>query len=148
MTGVAFQAINLPALQLAAWVYPALEVVHIVGVALLLGNLVLLEFRVFGKGQALPVADLARLGLPLVAAGFLLAVASGSVMFATQPAELLANRAFTIKLVLLIAAGSNAAWFHTRQSLLKLDALAKAQMVASTLIWLGIITCGRWIAYV
>lgn len=148
MTGVAFQAINLPTLQLAAWAYPALEVVHIIGIALLLGNLVLLEFRVFGKGQGLPVADLSRLGLSLVAGGFLLAAASGSVMFATQPAELLANRAFTIKLVLLFAAGSNAAWFHTRQSLVKLDALAKTQMVVSTLIWVGVIACGRWIAYV
>ena len=143
-----FQPLNLPTLQLASWAYPALEVVHIIGIAMLLGNLVLLEFRVFGKAAALPIADLTRLGLSLVAAGFLLAAASGSVMFATQPAELLANRAFTIKLVLLIAAGSNAAWFHTRQSLLRLDTLAKAQMVVSTLIWVGVITCGRWIAYV
>jgi hypothetical protein len=30
--------------------YPALEVVHIVGIALLLGNLVLLELRVWGLG--------------------------------------------------------------------------------------------------
>ena len=145
---MAFQPLNLPTLQLAAWAYPVLEVVHIIGVALLLGNLVLLEFRVFGKGAALPIADLSRLGLSLVAAGFLLAAVSGSVMFATQPAELLANRAFTIKLVLLFAAGSNAAWFHTRQSLVKLDALAKTQMVVSTLIWVGVIACGRWIAYV
>lgn len=143
-----FPAINLPALQLPSWAYPALEVVHIVGIALLLGNLVLLEFRVFGQAPALPVADLSRLGLSLVLAGFLLAAVSGSVMFATQPAELLANRAFTIKLVLLFAAGSNAAWFHARQSLLRLDALAKGQMLLSTAIWVGVIICGRWIAYV
>jgi len=36
------------ALKTHAWAYPALEVVHIVGIALLLGNLVLLEVRVFG----------------------------------------------------------------------------------------------------
>ena len=41
------------------WLYPALEVFHILGIALLLGNLVLLELRVFGRGAALPVADLA-----------------------------------------------------------------------------------------
>ena len=143
-----FTAITLPTLALPPWAYPALEVLHVIGIALLLGNLVLLEFRVFGMARALPVADLSRLGLSLVLAGFLLAAASGSVMFATQPAELLANRAFTIKLVLLFAAGSNAAWFHARQSLVKLDALAKGQMVVSTVIWVGVIICGRWIAYV
>ncbi len=37
------------------WAYPALEVMHLIGVGLLLGNLVLLELRVFGRGSALPV---------------------------------------------------------------------------------------------
>jgi len=130
-----------------AWAYPALEVVHIVGIALLLGNLVLLELRVFGRGEALPVRDLARLSLGVALAGFSLAAASGLLMFATQPGELLANRAFTLKMLLLLAAGCNAAWFHGRGSLDRLDGLARAQMVLSTLIWLSVIACGRWIAY-
>ncbi len=139
----------LPSLQLPwPWLYPALEVVHLVGVALLLGNLVLLELRVFGRGAALPVPDLARLSLTLAGIGFTLAALSGSIMFATQPAELLANRAFTLKLLLLFAAGSNAAVFHVRQSLHKLDRTARMLMLVSTLIWVGVITLGRWIAYV
>lgn len=134
-------------IQLSPWAYPALEIVHIVGIALLLGNLVLLELRVFGRGPALPVRDLSRLGLTLVAIGFGLAALSGTVMFATQPNELLANRAFTIKLVLLFLAGINAVVFHSRKSLEKLDTTARVLMLLSTLIWLGVITCGRWIAY-
>jgi hypothetical protein len=129
------------------WAYPALEIVHIAGIALLVGNLVLLELRVFGWGAALPVADLARLSLGLALGGFGLAALSGLTMFASQPAELLANRAFTLKMLLLFAAGCNAAWFHGRGSLRRLDALARWQMLGSTAIWLGVITCGRWIAY-
>lgn len=135
------------ALQSSAWAYPALEVVHITGIALLLGNLVLLEMRVFGRGAALPVSDLARLSLGIAGCGFGLAAASGLLMFATQPQELLGNRAFTIKMLLLFAAGCNAAAFHARGSLDRLDGTARAQMVLSTLIWLAVITCGRWIAY-
>jgi hypothetical protein len=135
------------ALKSHAWAYPALEIVHIAGIALLLGNLVLLEMRVFGRGQALPVAELARLSLTVAGCGFALAAASGLLMFATQPAELLSNRAFTLKMLLLLAAGCNAAWFHGRGSLGKLDGLAKAQMLLSTMIWLAVISCGRWIAY-
>jgi hypothetical protein len=56
-----------------AWAYPALEVVHILGIGLLLGNLMLLELRVFGKGAALPIKDLARLGLSIVLVGFCMA---------------------------------------------------------------------------
>jgi hypothetical protein len=135
------------AIRSHAWAYPALEVVHIAGIALLLGNLVLLELRVFGRGAALPVKDLARLSLTLAAIGFSMAAASGLLMFASQPAELLANRAFTLKMLLLLAAGCNAAWFHGRGSLDRLDGLARAQMLLSTLIWLSVIVCGRWIAY-
>lgn len=130
------------------WAYPALEVVHIVGIALLLGNLVLLELRVFGLGAALPVKALSRLSLGIALAGFSLVAASGLLMFVSQPAELLSNRAFTLKMLLLLAAGCNAAWFHGRGSLDKLDRLARTQIAVSTLIWLAVVACGRWIAYV
>lgn len=138
----------LASLKTHAWAYPALEVTHIVGIALLLGNLVLLELRVFGRGAALPVADLARLSLSVAMCGFALAGVSGLLMFATQPAELLSSRAFTLKMLLLMLAGCNAAWFHARGSLTRLDALARGQMLLSTALWLAVAVCGRWIAYV
>ncbi len=126
-------------LRAHAWAYPALSVVHILGIGLLLGNLTMLELRVFGKGLNLPVKDLARLSLSLVALGFCMAAASGLLMFATQAAELLANRAFLIKMLLLSALACNAAWFHGRGSLNKLDVLAKLQMLASTLMWIAVV---------
>lgn len=134
-------------LRTHAWAYPALSVVHILGIGLLLGNLTLLELRVFGKGVSLPVKDLARLSLSLVALGFCMAAASGLLMFATQAAELLANRAFLIKMLLLCTLACNVAWFHGRNSLDKLDAVAKLQMLASTLMWIAVVACGRWIAF-
>ena len=88
--------------------YPALEVLHIVGIGLLVGNLVLLELRVWGLGGDLPVQPLARLALGLAVLGFALAGASGLLMFAAQAGELLANRAFVIKMGLLMLAGTNA----------------------------------------
>ena len=134
------------ALKSSAWLYPALEVVHICGIALLLGNLVLLEMRVFGRGAGLDIKALAGLSLGIAATGFCFAALSGLVMFATQAAELLANRVFTLKMVLLMLAGCNAAWFHGRGSLQKLDGLARAQMLASSLIWLAVVACGRSVA--
>lgn len=129
------------------WAYPALEVVHIVGIALLLGNLLLLELRVWGAAPALPVQPLARLALPLVLAGFTLLVLSGLLMFATRPVELLANGAFVIKLGLISAAGLNAAAFHARGGLQRGDALARVQTALSLGLWLGAVVLGRWIAY-
>jgi hypothetical protein len=128
--------------------YPALEVVHIVGIGLLVGNLVLLELRVWGWGEQLPVQPLARLALGLAVVGFALASASGLLMFAAQAGELLANRAFVIKMGLLMLAGTNAAWFHSRGSLVRMDRTARLLALVSTVIWLAVIVCGRSIAYV
>ena len=127
--------------------YPALEIVHICGIALLVGNLVLLEFRVWGFGLALPFAALARLALTLSVVGFGLAATSGLLMFAGQAAELMANRAFVIKMGLLTLAGANAGLFHARDGLNRLDALARTQTALSLGLWLGVIVFGRWIAY-
>ena len=136
------------ALKSSVWAYPALEVLHICGIALLLGNLVLLEMRVFGRGAMLDVKALASLSLGIAGVGFCLAAASGLLMFASQAAELLTNRAFILKMILLMLAGCNAAWFHGRASLQQLDKTARMQMLLSSAIWLAVVACGRWIAYI
>lgn len=129
------------------YAYPALEVLHIVGIALLLGNLVLFELRVWGLGVVLPAADLARLALGLSLTGFGLAAASGLTMFVSQFDELLANRAFLIKMGLLPVAGLNALAFHWRGGVRRLDAVARVQTVLSLGLWIAVIVCGRWIGY-
>lgn len=129
------------------YAYPALEAAHIAGIALLFGNLVLLETRVWGLHGALPVPALSRATLTLALTGFTLAAATGLTMFASNPAELLANRSFTVKMGLLCLLGLNAGVFHARGGLARLDAWARAQTVLSVGLWLGVIICGRWIAY-
>lgn len=136
------------ALSAHPWAYPLLEVAHLWGIALIIGNLMALEVRVWGGAAQLPVSALARLSLVLVALGFVLAAGSGLLMFATQPEELLANRAFLTKMALLLLAGCNAAWFHGRRSLHRLDLTARLLMLLSALLWIGILLAGRWIAYI
>lgn len=130
------------------WAYPALEAVHLVGIALLFGGLLVFELRLLGLARALELQALARLVLPLALLGFGLCALTGLAMFATQPAELLANPAFRLKLLLLMGAGVNAAWFHARGGLARADKPARCQGLVSLGIWLAVIICGRWIAYV
>lgn len=136
------------ALQTHPWAFPALEAVHIAGIAVLLGNLVLFEARLFGLGRRLEIRPLARLALPLAVAGFLLAAASGLLMFASQPADMLPNPAFRLKMLLLLVAGANALWFHLRGSLERADAVGRLLGGSSLLLWLAVLGCGRAIAYV
>ncbi len=130
------------------WAYPALETLHLIGVGLLLGTLVVFELRVWGAQPSLPVEALARLALGLALAGFGLAAASGSVMLASQWAELQGNRALWLKTAALVTAGLNAAVFHLRGGLRRLDRVARVQTALSLGLWLLVIACGRFIAYV
>ena len=117
------------------------------GIALLVGNLVALELRVWGRAAEVPIMALARLSLSIAVAGFVVAAASGLLMFASQPGDLLANRAFTIKMALVACAGINAALFHARDGLRKLDRWARAQTALSLGLWIAVMICGRWIVY-
>jgi len=138
---------GIPWIATSPWAYPALEVLHILGLALLVGNLVALELRVWGVAAELPLRPLARLSLSLSMAGFGLLLLSGLAMFAGAPAELLANRFFVVKLGLVLLAGLNAAAFHARGGLALADRTSRAQTVLSLGLWLAVIICGRWIAY-
>ena len=129
------------------WLYPMLEALHVVGVALLLGSLVLLELRVWGRSEALPMAALARLALPVSLCGFALLATTGLLMFGTAPDELLSNRFFLAKMGLVTLAGFNALLFHARRGLERMDRLARAQTLLSLGLWVAVIICGRWIAY-
>lgn len=130
------------------WAWPALEFVHLVGIALLFGSLVLFELRVLGLGATLPAAAFARLALPVTLAGFACAAASGLAMFAADAASLLAHPAFRVKMALIALAGLNAALFHARRGVGRLDAAARLQVAVSLGLWLGVIASGRAIAYI
>ncbi len=138
---------GIPWLASNAVAYPALEMLHIVGIALLVGNLALLELRVWGLAPQLPLRPLARLSLGLALGGFGLLALTGLLMFAANPGEMLANRAFVIKMVLIMLAGLNAALFHARGSLDNPDGVARGLTALSLGLWLAVIICGRWIAY-
>jgi hypothetical protein len=119
----------------------------LLGVSLILGNLVLVDLRIFGLGTSLAAEDLARLALPLVLLGAGLCALSGLLMFSTQAADLLANRVFSLKMLLLMLAAGNAVWFHVRGSLRRLDRTARWLAFTSLVLWLITLGLGRWIAY-
>ena len=54
---------------------------------------------------------------------------------------------FTAKMLLIMLAGCNAGWFHGRRSLQRQDGMARVLMLLSTVLWLLVLTCGRWIGH-
>ena len=141
------------AMKHGVWLYPIVETVHIVGFVLLVGAVAMFDLRVLGLGRALPVRALARHLLPWSVGSLVLVVPSGVALFATGPQEFFANRAFLLKLVLIGAAGVNAALFHVGayrrvdQWPGRAPAPARVHALVSLLLWVGVIASGRLIAY-
>jgi len=137
------------------WLYPSVEIVHIVGFTILVGAVVMFDLRVLGLSRGVPVRALSRHLLPWSLAALLVIVPSGLAMFSAHAGDFLNNRAFQLKMALLVAAGLNAAYFHTGpyQTVKEWDVDAPAPLAArvsvalSILIWLSIIACGRLLAY-
>lgn len=137
------------------WLYPAVEIVHIVGFVILVGSVVMFDLRVLGITRQISVRALARHLLPWSVAALALIVPTGLMMFSAHAGDFISNRAFLVKMGLLLAAGINAAMFHTGpyQTVALWDTQATAPWVArasvalSIVIWLAIIACGRLLAY-
>ncbi|HEX7217909.1 MAG TPA: DUF6644 family protein [Burkholderiales bacterium] len=141
------------------WLYPSVEIVHIVGIALLFGSIAVMDLRLLGVSRSIPVRTLARHVLPWSAASFLLIIPSGLLMFTAHASEFIDSGVFVIKMLLILAGGVNAALFHTitfrtadvwdTEEMRKLGPppSARAAGALSLLIWISVIACGRLLAY-
>lgn len=133
------------------WLYPTVSILHILGFVILVGAVVMFDLRVLGLSKQIPVRALARHLLPWSVSALLLVVPTGLAMFATHATDLIASRVFLVKMCLVLAAGMNAAIFHTGPytSVAAWDVRTKAPlgaracMVVSIAIWVAVIACGR-----
>jgi hypothetical protein len=137
-----------------AWLYPMVEIAHILGFVLLVGAVAMFDLRVFGFGSQLAPRALARHLLPWSAGSLLLVVPSGLLLFAAQPAEMLGNPVFLLKMGLVVIAGLNALAFHLSPwwrgdgPVAEAGGRARLHAAVSLLFWMAVIVCGRMIAYV
>ncbi len=137
------------------WLYPLVEVVHIIGFTVLVGSVVMFDLRVLGLSKGIEVTALARHLLIWSLAALLLIVPAGLMMFSAHPHDFASNNVFILKLGLIATAGINAALFHVGiyRTVSRWDtdvpspALAKGQALLSIALWFSVILCGRLLAY-
>lgn len=137
------------------WLYPAVETLHIIGIGLLFGSIVVLDLRLLGFSRSISAKKLASHVLPWTAASFALIVPSGLAMFTAHASEFIGSPVFVLKMSLIMAAGVNAAIFHAgvNRSVARWDVeaappvAARAAAALSLLLWISVIACGRLLAY-
>jgi hypothetical protein len=137
------------------WLYPAVEILHIMGFVIVVGAAFFFDLRLLGLARSVPVTALASHLLSWARAGFAVVVPTGLMMFTAHATEMASNPVFRIKLILVAAGVLNAAAFH-QWPFKSVDgwnvearapAWAKATALVSLLCWSGAIACGRLLAY-
>ncbi len=139
------------------WLFPALETLHLLGMAALLATIGAFDLRL--AGILLPREAISRLGrrlLPWAWLAFAVQVVTGSLLFSSEASHMLVNPAFRLKMLLIVLAGAHALAFHwaTRKRISAWDGqaspplLARLAGVLSLLLWIGVVTAGRWIGFI
>lgn len=143
------------AMRQSMWMYPVVETVHLVGIALLVGSIAVFDLRLLGFSRALRVRALASHLLPWTLSSLVLIVPSGFMMFAAHATDFISSNMFALKMCLILAAGTNAAVFHAGAMRGAADWdtgamppwAARAAGALSLLLWVSVIACGRLLAY-
>jgi hypothetical protein len=137
------------------WVWPICEMLHFIGMALLIGTVGWLDIRILGIGKGVPIASLEKL-IPVGVIGFALNLGTGLVFVTGNisggPIAYLGNLAFQIKMVLILIAGLNLVTGIARaaESVAANGGAApaaKAVAAVSLVAWFGVIYFGRLIMY-
>jgi hypothetical protein len=139
------------------WLFPAIETVHLLGMAALVGTITVFDLRLLGwMMRRERVSELAQRLLPWTWLGFALQVVTGIALFLSEAAKVYSNPAFRLKIVLILLAGLHALIFHkivyrnvaTWDEGEVLPIGAKVSGLVSILLWVGIVAAGRFIGFV
>jgi hypothetical protein len=81
-----------------AWLWPLLEILHFVGLSLLLGAMLVIDIRMAGFVQKMHIQRTHDL-LPVAGIGFLINTLTGVLFFVGDPARYAINVGFQIKML-------------------------------------------------
>src|SRR5690606_1580725 len=102
-------------LMYSAWGWPIAEIVHFIGLCLLIGTVGMFDLRMMGLVKGLSLTALHKL-VPFGVFGFVLSAGSGFLFVVTSPDQYLYNPAWQVKMALLALAGLNMALFYLTTS--------------------------------
>ena len=120
-----------------SWLFPALQSVHVAGLALLVGAIVLLDLRLLGWAlRQHPVAEIDAQTRAWSHRGLAIMLTTGPILFAADTTRYLHNPAFLLKMAILLVA------------LVCQFALRRGRLAAvlSLVLWTCVVLAGRAIA--
>ena len=138
------------------YLFPFLESIHVVGLALVFGTIAIIDLRLLGAASTeRPFRRMASDILKWTWGAFALTALTGSLMFITNAGVYYHNFYFRTKMALLVLAAVNMLSFeltlgrsvHTWDKATAAPAAGRAVAVLSLVIWISVIFAGRLIGF-
>lgn len=143
-------------LQEQLWVVPTSQSIHIVAVAVVFSSACMINLRILGIGTTgRSVSQLSNTLLPWMWRGLGVLLFTGLIQTITEPVRQFVTPAFWAKMTMILFVVAMTAVYAraVRRNAPVWDgassrpSAAKAFAILSTLLWLAIIACGRFIGY-
>ncbi len=141
----------------STWAEPVIETIHVLTLTVFLGFVILLDLRLLDLAlRRTAVSMVFRQLNPWLFGSFAVMLVTGISLFAGDPVLFYGTIFFKLKMIMLLAAALNVVIFNLTlgRHLMQWDSLpvtptgAKVTGVLSLLLWIGVVACGRGIAYV
>ena len=134
----------------SVWLFPAIEAVHLLGLSLLGGAVLLVDLRLLNAGlTGTSAAVLARQVRPWLTASIVLMLATGVPLFLSEAVKCYYNTSFWVKIVTFPIAV--AFTYVVRQRVAEADTTPRGTAAltgaASIALWFVVAAAGRWIGF-
>jgi hypothetical protein len=143
-------------MQDQAWVVPTSQSIHIIAVSIVFGSACMINLRLLGVGRSgRSVSQLSNTLVPWMWRGLAVLLFTGLIQTVTEPVRQFVTPMFWAKMLMIIVVATMTSLYAkaVRRNAPEWDGAssrplrAKAFAILSTLLWLAIIVCGRFIGY-
>lgn len=137
------------------WIVPASQSLHIIALAVVFSSALMINLRLLGLGSGRSVSQLAFALVPWMWRGLAVLLLTGAIQTIAEPLRQFVAPLFWAKMAMIAVAAVATALFAraVRSHALRWDAAATRPFAArlfavvSTLLWVAIVICGRFIGY-
>lgn len=139
------------ALNNTEWAFPLAECFHIGGFAISVGSIVLVDFRLLNLGfRRITAGQMVRYTEPWTLIALVFILFSGAALYISQTFVYIPNPVFQAKMVALVLAIIFNFTIHRKVAMAPDSSPGISKLVAtiSLLLWVGIVFCGIFIAFV
>jgi uncharacterized membrane protein len=140
------------AIRMSPWAFAVIESVHLLGLAVIGGAVLLVDLRMLGFGLTNQrIAELARAVFPWLVGSLVVMLLTGVGLFLSEPLKCYDSRAFWVKMISLGLAMLFT--FSIRRTVTRADETRvrpiwfKLVALVSLALWFGVGGGGRWIGF-